>query len=204
MDGFGNLTRVEEPKPATGTYVTLYTYNEFNRLRTVSTNRDGYNGNTQLSVAQVRTFTYDANQRLATTTFPETPGATTYTYNTDGTLFTKTDYKGVRKYFYTAAKQLMRVEKYPGGGAEDINARIYYYYDSHPLTTDFVAQYTQGRLAAISYGGVNEFYSYTRGRINEEAAGEPRREAGSQLRVRCGSEAAIHGLSERRAREVHV
>ena len=116
-----------------------------------------------VSVAQTRTFAYDGNQRLQSTTFPETPGSTTYTYNSDGMLFTKTDYKGVRKYFYTTAKQLQRVEKYPGGGAEDVNARVTYYYDSHPFTTTFVAQYTQGRLAAISYGGVTEFYSYTRG-----------------------------------------
>lgn len=30
MDGYGNLTRVDEPKPASGTYVTAYTYNDFN------------------------------------------------------------------------------------------------------------------------------------------------------------------------------
>jgi YD repeat-containing protein len=127
MDGYGNLTRVDEPKPASGTYVTTYTYSEFNQLKTVSMNRDGYNGNTPLSVNQTRTFAYDGNQRLQSTTFPETPGSTTYTYNADGMIATKTDYKGVRKYFYTTAKQLQRVEKYPGGGAEDVNARVTYY-----------------------------------------------------------------------------
>lgn len=85
---------------------------------------------------------------------PGNARSTTYTYNADGTMATKTDYKGVTRYFYTAAKQLQRVEKYPGGGAEDLNARVSYYYDSHPFTTTFVSQYTQGRLAAISYGAV--------------------------------------------------
>ena len=73
MDGYGNLTRVDEPKPAGGTYVTTYTYSEFNQLKMVSMTRDGYNGNTPVSVAQTRTFAYDGNQRLQSTTFPETP-----------------------------------------------------------------------------------------------------------------------------------
>jgi hypothetical protein len=48
-------------------------------------------------------------------------------------------------------------------GAEDVNARVTYYYDTHPFSTTFVGQYTERRLAPISYGAVKEFYSYTRG-----------------------------------------
>ena len=44
MDGFGKLVKVEEPKPAGGTYLTNYTYSQYNKLVTVSMMRDGYNG----------------------------------------------------------------------------------------------------------------------------------------------------------------
>ena len=45
MDGFGNLVIVEEPKPSSGTHVSNYTYNQFNKLLTVSMTRDGYKRN---------------------------------------------------------------------------------------------------------------------------------------------------------------
>lgn len=176
MDGFGNLVAVEEPKPSGGSYVTTYTYNQFNKLATVTMTRDGYSGTTpQASVTQTRTFTYGSDLRLATTTFPETPGVTQYSYDGDQLIW-KQDYKGVRKYYYDAAKHLIRVERYPGGTGlspavpQDLNGRVRYYYDAMPIATDFQSTYLQGRLAATEFNcgasGVNcmyELYSYTRG-----------------------------------------
>ena len=162
MDGYGNLTRVDEPKPAGGTYVTTYTYSEFNQLKTVSMNRDGYNGNTPVSVNQTRTFGYDGNQRLQSTTFPETPGSTTYTYNADGMMARRptTRVCGSTSYEGEAVAAGGEISGRRGG---DGNARVTYYYDSHPFTTTFVAQYTQGSVGGDRYGAVREFYSYTRG-----------------------------------------
>ena len=71
-DAFGNLTWVNEPKAnGVGEYATLYQYTPLNQLASVTMVRDG--------VTQIRTFTYNADQRLATTNFPEN-GTTTYSY----------------------------------------------------------------------------------------------------------------------------
>ena len=64
MDAFGNLVRVWEPNPAGGADLeTLYTSNVYNRLTQVSMTRG--------AVTQVRTFVYDACQRIQGVTLPE-------------------------------------------------------------------------------------------------------------------------------------
>ena len=205
MDGFGNLVKVEEPKPAGGTYITNYTYNQYNKLLTVSMTRDGYNGNTATTITQTRTFVYDAAQRLQSTTFPETPGSTTYAYNTDGTLLTKTDYKGVRKYFYSAAKQLS-----PGGEISGRRGRRCQCAGLLLLRFASTDDGFRGAVHAGTVGGDGVWRSlrvlqlHARRQADEKAAGERRREAGGQLRVRFRSQTAVYGVSERCAREVHV
>ena len=125
------------------------------------------------ALANQPNFTYSGG-RLQSTQLPEVPGTTTYAYNADGTLLSKTDYKGVRKYYYTTAKQLERVERYPGavGQPEDLKGRVENFYNVIPAAagTSFVGQNLQGRLAATKYNcnslGLScmwEFYSYTKG-----------------------------------------
>ncbi len=173
MDGFGNLVKVTEPKPVSGEYETTYVYSAVNELKTVTMTRDGFTGGTPATITQTRQFTYSGG-RLQSTQLPEVPGTTTYAYNADGTLLSKTDYKGVRKYYYTTAKQLERVERYPGavGQPEDLKGQVENFYNVIPAAagTSFVGQNLQGRLAATKYNcnslGLScmwEFYSYTKG-----------------------------------------
>jgi YD repeat-containing protein len=154
MDGFGNLVKVTEPKPVSGEYMTSYVYSALNELKTVTMTRDGFTGGSPATITQTRRFTYSGG-RLHSTQLPEVPGTTTYAYNPDGTLLSKTDYKGVRKYYYTAAKQLERVERYPGavGQPEDVKGRVENFYNVIPAAagTSFVGQNLQGRLAAAKY-----------------------------------------------------
>ena len=83
-DAFGNVTSVVEPDPsapATKTYSTTYAYNLQNNVTSVSMTRG--------TSTQTRTFNYDpVTFQLTSKTEPET-GTTTYTYNTDGTMHTK-------------------------------------------------------------------------------------------------------------------
>jgi RHS repeat-associated protein len=187
MDGFGNLTQVEEPKPSpmTGSYLTTHTYTVFNELATVTMTRDGFNGSAGTTVTQTRSFEYSGPpglRMLWQTTFPEN-GVTQYGYQ-GKLLMSKKNRNGVWMYSYNAAQQLEEVKKYPGATVlwspntpEDTNRRINYYYGSHPFQTDFAAQNTAGRLVAIAYKvrytmsnvptccwqDVREFYSYTTG-----------------------------------------
>lgn len=164
-DAFGNLTRVDEPRPGGGaTYATTYGYTPLNQLWLVAMNRDG--------VGQTRTFAYHVNGKLATTGFPEHGtaqgnGTTTYTYNSNGELIQKQDPKGQKiKYEYDAKHRLQVVRRYPAGSAnEDANQRTTYYYDTNPWDGMMnVGTYTSGRLAAVEYGTplgpVREGYKY--------------------------------------------
>ena len=126
-DAFGNLTSVEEPRPAGGTYTTIYIYDALNRLRTVTMARDG--------VTQTRTWTYDpTTQRLESVTMPES-GTTTYAYNTDGTLLRRTDAKGQKvEYKYDGLRRLTRIERYPTGAMQpDICQTVNLAYGTAPI-----------------------------------------------------------------------
>ncbi len=84
-DAFGNVTKVTEPNPQGGAnHETTYAYDMFNRLTTVTMPRGG--------TTQTRTFAYNTLGQLVTTVNPEN-GTTTLAYNTDGSLFSKTDQK---------------------------------------------------------------------------------------------------------------
>lgn len=163
-DAFGNLTRVTEPNPAGGAdHETYYAYDLLDHLTGVTMPRDG--------VTQTRTFTYDATtQRLMSVTHPET-GTTSYTYNTDGTVATKTDARGRQAtYTYDSHKRVTR--RSTTNACETVN----YYYDTNPFDGAFT-QNGWGRLVAVDYrtpldancelyqGGTKfiEMYSYTAG-----------------------------------------
>lgn len=79
----------------------------------------------------------------------------------------KKNYKGLWKYYNARPGQLSRVEKFPGAtsyysaGAESVQQRIVYHYDTHPLQTNFVGN-TVGRIAAIEYNPDQYGLNYTR------------------------------------------
>ncbi len=125
-DVFGNLTQVTEPDPAGGSpFITTYTYDLLNHLTQVNMSRP--------TGTQTRTFVYDANQRLASETHPES-GTKSYTYNGDGTLATRTDAKGqITKYTYDSFKRVTMVQYFPDPAhptTEDTSQRLTNTYDT--------------------------------------------------------------------------
>ena len=101
----GHLVKVTEPNPAGGTWDTTYTYSDLGQLLTVIMTRGG--------VTQTRTWTYDSlkRERLTSVTHPES-GTTTFTYNNDGTVATKTDQRGqklVYEYLPDSNGRLLRI-----------------------------------------------------------------------------------------------
>jgi YD repeat-containing protein len=97
MDAFGNLTIVVEPDVSqtntSNQATTTYTYDVLNHLINVSMPRQMPGGNV---ITQTRTFNYLAGSTitpyLQSATNPEN-GTVFYTYNADGTLYSKTDAK---------------------------------------------------------------------------------------------------------------
>jgi len=119
---------------------TNYTSSRVNQLLQVQMPRG--------SVTQYRTFVYSGHL-LQSATHPES-GTTSYTYNGDYTLATRTDAKGQRtEYSYDSLKRVT-VVRYFIGGIEDPNQRVDYRYDWNPYDPSF-SQYAQGRLVAIDY-----------------------------------------------------
>ncbi|MGH9632262.1 MAG: RHS repeat domain-containing protein, partial [Bryobacteraceae bacterium] len=105
----GNLVKVEEPRPGGGLYETFYAYDFLDRLTRVTMPRDG--------TTQSRSWTYNAQQRLESTTHPES-GATSYTYNPDGSLLRKTDAKGQKvEYGYDLFGRVLWTDRYKAGSA---------------------------------------------------------------------------------------
>ena len=137
-DVFGNLVQVTEPAPEGGQHQTYYTYDLFNHLTQVSMPRG--------AVTQTRTFNYEAGtHRMLSATHPES-GTTTYAYNADGTLLSKTTAANrTTTYTYDGLKRVTLAER-----AWDDCLRTEYYYDTNP----FDGAYTQnawGRIAAVRY-----------------------------------------------------
>ena len=132
--------------------VTNYTDDLLNHLTVVSMPRV-VNGS---NVTQTRTWVYDpATQRLSSATNPEN-GTVSYTYNTDGTLFKKTDARGVViQYTYDSLKRPTLVQS--------SGSTLYNYTYDTPADTGFMN--TNGRIASVTYypptGQVTEVYGYT-------------------------------------------
>ena len=177
-DAFGNIIRVVEPPagaqpipqppaaPYTGMVLTVYEYNHFDQLKTVTMARD--------SGSQTRTFEYNDNGQLTRSTLPETKstlperGSAQYEYNQDGTLSKKTyaDASRQERYTYTNAK-LTKVQAYNlVNGAWQQAGEKNFYYDTNPFTPGLSIN-TQGRLAASKDTGsgadVTWMYTYTPG-----------------------------------------
>jgi YD repeat-containing protein len=146
VDGFGNLVTVEEPKPAGGSYQTTYTYNVLGKLLTATMPRD--------STTQTRIWTYDANQRLSSTTFPEN-GLTTYVYNANGTLLRRTDAQGQKvEYVYDLIRRVTRVNRFKAGApSPDPCQSVAFTYDVTLIAQ--IPSFPTGRLTQTEWGSAN-------------------------------------------------
>src|SRR5262249_17493502 len=99
-------------------------------------------------------------------------GTVSYTYNTDGTMATKTDAKGQKVvYVYDGNKRVTQIQRYPSPGTvEDLCQRTSIYYDTNPLDATF-SQNSTSRKTAVQWSGTAcatgyqfaEMYSYTPG-----------------------------------------
>jgi RHS repeat-associated protein len=145
MDAAGNVTQVVEP----GSLVTAYTYSLLNQLTQVQQTRNG--------TTQTRSWTYNG-VLLTSTTQPES-GTTTYSYNPNGTLASKTDARGyVTTYAYDNQARLT------GFGAGDYAGGIIW--DQAYFGGNYWGNNTQGRIAEIWYNAgtnvqtVEEHFSY--------------------------------------------
>jgi len=153
----GNLVTVNEPNPvppATDDYVTTYTYNVHNQLTGVSMPRP--------TGTQTRTFNYDlATGRLTSATNPEN-GTVSYTYNSDGTVATKTDTKGIVKTFtYDSYK---RVTEMTYNNDPSLCQKVTFTYDSDAADPSFI-QNVAGRLATLKWS--NKFGCISPGEITQ-------------------------------------
>lgn len=164
-DAFGELVQVTEQSPNPSTepnHVTTYTYDLLGHLiqaqmpRTIAGQ----------VVTQTRAWTYDPNSQLLTkTNFPES-GTTQFTYNSDGTLATKTDAKSQQiQYTYDAYGRVIQISRGTvsnGQFTENAAQRTTLAYDG---SNGGFSSNTLGRLSQVSYSGPHglqftEWYSY--------------------------------------------
>ncbi len=139
--------------------VTQYSYNALGQLSGVSMPRAG--------ATQTRRFSYDSGGRLIMSKQAES-GQQTQSYNTDGTLASKTDAKG-QKQVYTRdkLKRVVAITAYNAAGTVQPNESFTYFYDTNPVDSAY-SQNTSGRLAAVQWGSasvlpgqITEMYTYT-------------------------------------------
>ena len=140
MDAFGNIVQVNEPNPAPPPpqpdYETYYTYNAFNKLTNVSMTRP--------TGTQTRSFVYDAQLRLQSTTFPEN-GQTSYAYDSFGRLQTKTDAKSQTiTYEYDSYNRVTAIRRGTTGNPDVREQRTLFSYDTG------AGSYLWGRLASVT------------------------------------------------------
>jgi RHS repeat-associated protein len=181
MDGYGNLTQVQEPDPAnpgSASYYTNYTYDLLGHLISVNMPRP--------TGTQTRTFNYGTppGPYLLSATNPEN-GTVSYTYTWYGAVATKTDAKNQQvRYTYDDYRRLTQVSYYywfwTGQWMEDTAARVTVGYDTNSVDGTY-SQYASGRTTTRTYTingrTFTDMYSYTQ-------AGQV---AGKRLRVAQGS-----------------
>ncbi len=102
LDAKGNLVKLVEPdvsgKPA---FTTEIAYDAAGKVTSIT--QRGAQGD----APRVRTFLYDAQERITSASSPEA-GKTTYTYDAAGNLATKTDARGTTiTYTWDASKRLV-------------------------------------------------------------------------------------------------
>jgi RHS repeat-associated protein len=164
-DAFGQLMQVIEQSPNSSTepnHATNYSYDLLGHLIQAQMPRT-VGGQV---VTQTRTWTYDPNTQLLTQTTTPEAGATQFTYNSDGTLATKTDAKGQQiQYSYDPYGRLIQISRgtlVNGQFTEDPTQRTTLAYDGD--NNGFSAN-TAGRLSQVNYSGPHglqftEWYSY--------------------------------------------
>ncbi|MBI4910107.1 MAG: hypothetical protein HY820_41200 [Acidobacteria bacterium] len=165
-DAFGNVTKTTEPNPAGGSWDTTYSYNLTGQMTQTQMTRG--------SVTQTRTWNYNLTTgRLTSETQPES-GTTSFTYNSDGTLYSRTAGNGKTLTFsYDSYGRLGSVS-----GGDACSAKSFYYDNSTPDSTPTTNGV--GRPSATSSGGYGcstlpypyvEEYNYTpSGRLSSKYA----------------------------------
>ncbi len=137
-DALGRIKEVTEA-PETESYLTLYTYDASDNLKTVTQG------------GQTRSFNYDGLNRLLEANNPEN-GSISYAYDPNGNLVTKTDARN-RPTSYTY-DNLNRVRSVTYSDFDPPTPNVTYTYDSAPL-------FGIGRLASVSSSASNPtFGSY--------------------------------------------
>jgi RHS repeat-associated protein len=160
-DSSGNLITVTEPDPNNATNCTLvtnYTYNATSQLIGVSMPRTVTGGS---SYTQTRTFQWTGSD-LTSSTNPEN-GTVTYQYDGAHHVTLRTDAKNQQtRYTYDAYARLSTVTHYVWNTYTAPDQHTYqqldavpgqdvtYYYDTPQMSG---AQYTWGRLAAVTFNG---------------------------------------------------
>jgi YD repeat-containing protein len=174
----------QSPNPSTEpNHVTTYTYDLLGHLIQAQMPRT-INGQV---ITQTRTWTYNTTtQLLSSTTTPEA-GTAHFTYNSDGTLATKTDAKNQQiQYTYDAYGRIIQISRGTvsnGQFTENVAQRTTLAYDG---TNGGFSSNTLGRVSQVNYSGPHglqftEMYSY-------HPAGRPNREAAQRKRNRFGRE----------------
>ena len=132
-DGLHRMTKVEEPYPSLATpLVTTYTYNVLGKM--IQSNQNN----------QTRSWEFDALARITSETSPES-GTTTFAYNSEGLLATKTD-----------ARNITTTVTYHSTQVHQIGSRSYS--DSTPTVT--LNYGSQGLRSSMSDGLGSVSYSY--------------------------------------------
>ena len=165
-DGLGRLVQVfEAPDDPGNNYETSYTYDANGNLTQV------------LQGTQTRMFVYSSLSRLTSVMHPEVcsqeqsqcvPVPVTYDYYADGTIFHKTDARGVVTTYSYDELGRMTARDY-----SDNTPDVAYFYDSQllpPGAPEFERGKSAGHLVAVTYGGGRLGY-YTG---DFDASGRPR------------------------------
>jgi RHS repeat-associated protein len=162
-DALGNLTTVREPNPTfptdrTKDNWTWYSYDLLGHLTNVHQQTVTGTPASPVTKDQYRTFNYTngsgaVGAYLLSATNPEN-GTVTYTYNSDGTLATKTDAKSQQvQYTYDSLKRVTIVKRGTLSGAtftENVPQRTTLTYDTATGCAN-----GQGRLCQAQYTGMN-------------------------------------------------
>ena len=143
----GGVDTTQESAPFVSTPVTTtYTYSPLDQVTQVDQGLDWWKNGTR-APAQTRTYAYDGLGRLTSETLPENNLVPVrYTYNDSGTVYTRTDPRGVvTTYGYDGVNRL-KSTSYAGGAAEPTPSVSY--------------TYSGALLQSKSYGTATETYSY--------------------------------------------
>jgi RHS repeat-associated protein len=168
VDGLGRLLRVDEPDSGgnlggktSPVQPTSYTYDALNNLTQVNQG------------AQTRTFNYSSLSRLTSATLPEhgttANGTTTYAYDNNGNLTSKTDPRSVATTITYDSLNRPVAKSYTGGVS---TPQVNYYYDNQTLPSgapSYTRGFAKGRMVAVAYGGgsTGNYYGYDElGRAN--------------------------------------